>query len=271
MFYCCGITDIGVGRVKNEDAFLIDRLVISENLLPRKGRAANGATSGISGGNAIETEISRPFIAAVADGVGGEASGEIASRLALEFLSEEDMSKVQSWEEKTLSIHERVKKYGIKKNRANMQTTLCAAAFYDGSVFIINVGDSRLYRYRSGEAKQLSKDQSLVQALYEQGSITKIQQMRHAARNVIFPALGNLSDDPSVDVTPVEGGALHGDLFLLCTDGLSEYITAGDLEETLGLPQKLPKRLAALIEIAKKNGSRDNITVVGISKIDLNE
>jgi len=245
---------------KNEDAFMIGANVVSQSRL-RWERAP-------AAGNTAEAELARPFAAAVADGVGGEASGEIASRLALKLLAGGSVPKFRYGARKINAIHERLKKYGIRHGSANMQTTVCAAVFENRGAYLINVGDSRLYRYRNGAVKQLSKDQSFVQMLYEQGGFTKAQLMHHSQKNVIFPVLGNLHAEPAVDVSPIEGGVLHGDLFLLCTDGLSGYLTAGELEEALGLPQKLAKRLTELVSIAKRNGSTDNITAVGISVLE---
>lgn len=246
MFYCCGITDTGCVRDHNEDAFLINKIVMSKAQL--------------------ESELHTPFIVGVADGVAGESSGEVASRLALELVSGIKVSPKTDYAEKILDIHRYIKRYGIVKNHINMQTTLCALAVDgSGNAKIINVGDSKLLRYRNGIIKQLSTDQSLVQLLYEQGHITAEGKRTHIHRNVIFPVLGNVEEDPKVEVTEIEDGIKAGDLILICSDGLADYITRGDMENTLALPQKLPKRLAALVELAKQGGSKDNITVVGIS------
>ena len=147
-----------------------------------------------------------------------------------------------------------------------MQTTLCALAVDDkGNAVMINSGDSRMYRYRGGKIKQLSRDQSLVQMLYDQGIITGEEKRTHAKKNVIFPVLGSLSDDPKPQIMPVEGGLLHGDIILMCSDGLSDSLTNGELEDILAQPKSLPKRLAAMVKRAVENGSRDNITAVAVT------
>ncbi|MCM1578318.1 MAG: protein phosphatase 2C domain-containing protein [Ruminococcus sp.] len=245
MYYCCGITDKGV-RQHNEDACLINRTVLNEDRL--------------------ESELRPPFIAAVADGVGGEAAGEVASRLALELLGGVRFVKESALRQKIMTIHSKLRRFGIKHGSTlNMQTTLCALAVDGGNrAYAVNVGDSRLYRYRGGSLRQLSKDQSLVQTLYDQGKITREEQRTHANRNVIFPVLGNIADDPDPIITEIEGGILPGDLIIICTDGLSDYLTPGQFEEILALPMRLPKRLRRLIDAAVENGSTDNITAVGI-------
>ena len=246
MYYCCGITDVGTVRDHNEDAFLINKIVMDQAML--------------------ESELHTPFVTAVADGVGGEVGGEVASRLALNLLCALKPAENTDYEKKILDIHYALRKSGAENNNINMQTTLCALAVdKNGSACMINVGDSKLFRCRGGSIRQLSRDQSLVQMLYEQGEITADEKRTHKHRNVIFPVLGNIVEDPTVDVTPIEGGIQPGDLILICSDGLSDYITKGDFEETLALPIKLPKRLKALVELAKNGGSTDNLTVIGIS------
>lgn len=247
MYYCCGMTDIGAVRSNNEDAFLINKIVMNQAQM--------------------ESSLNNPFIVAVADGVAGEASGEIASKLALELVSNIKYSKKIDLHKKIMNIHSCLRKCGREsKSSINMQTTLCALAVdEDNSAVLINVGDSRMYRYRGGIIKQLSTDQSLVQMLYEQRHITKEQQKSHAQRNIIFPVLGHLTAEPKIDIAPIDGGIAYGDLILICTDGLSDYLTNGEFEETLALPIRLPKRLSKLVELAIKNGSSDNITVIGVS------
>lgn len=245
MYYCCGITDKGV-RQNNEDAYLINKIV------PDKAQ--------------MESDIRPPFITAVADGVGGEAAGEVASHLALELLSSVRFGKRVSLRSKIMTIHTKLRRFGLTHGGTlNMQTTLCALAVDEEErAYAVNVGDSRLYRYRGGVLQQLSTDQSLVQMLYEQGKITREEQRTHAERNVIFPVLGNIADDPDPQITEIEGGIRPGDLIIICTDGLSDYVTPGQFEEILALPMRLPKRLRRLVDAAIENGSPDNITAVGL-------
>ncbi|MBQ8568108.1 MAG: serine/threonine-protein phosphatase [Oscillospiraceae bacterium] len=248
MYYCCGITDTGCVREHNEDAFMINRTVMSDNNL--------------------ESSLKGPFIVAVADGVAGEADGDVASKMALKMLSDIRPTRRTDFKKKIMDIHRKLRKYGEKHRRSsNMQTTLCALAVDEkGSHSVINVGDSRLYRMRNGSLKQLSTDQSLVQMLYADGRISYEERLYHKNRNIIFPVLGNNSSDPDPQVIPIEPME-HGDLILICSDGLSDYITKGEFEEILSLPLKLPKRLAKLTETAMKNGSPDNITVLAVSQL----
>lgn len=246
MYYCCGITDKGSVRDHNEDAFLIGKTVVTDDK--------------------AEFNMEPPFIAAVADGVGGEACGEVASRYVLEMARDIRISCGADYVKPVLDIHRGLRRYGMMRSNPNMQTTFCGLVIDDeGSAAIINVGDSKLFRYRGGIIRQLSRDQSLVQILYEQGEITAEEKKKHIHRNVILPVMGNAEEDPDIAVTPIAGGIIPGDLILICSDGLSDYITTGDFEDTLARPIKLPKRLAMLKELAVKGGSADNITVVGVS------
>lgn len=234
-------------RKNNEDSYLINKIVLSQAQM--------------------EGDSKPPFITAVADGVGGEAAGEVASHMALELLAAVKLNRRTDLRSKIMNIHEKLKKYGISHNNsANMQTTLCALAVDDEErAYVVNVGDSRMYRYRGGVIRQLSTDQSLVQMLYEQGKITRDEKKYHAQKNVIFPVLGNVSDDPEPQIAEIEGGIQPGDLIILCTDGVSDHLTTGEFEEALARPMRLSKRLRLLLDTAIKNGSPDNVTVIGIS------
>lgn len=251
MLYCCGISEVGPVRGHNEDAFLIGKKISVYK---------------------DEQTLEPPFIAAVADGVAGEASGEVASRMALELLSAVKPSSKTDYEQKLRTIHRALQKYGVAHRTDNMQTTLCALIVEaDGRAVMINVGDSRMYLYRGGIIKQLSRDQSLVQLLYEQGHITPEQRRGHAQKNVIFPVLGNLAEEPSPQISEIPDGLEYGDVIILCSDGLSDNLTAGEMENILAQPKKLPKRLEDLVDRAIQNGSRDNVTVVGAAYLALSQ
>ena len=146
-----------------------------------------------------------------------------------------------------------------------MQATLCGIAVDESNgINIINVGDSRLYRFRGGRLRQISRDHSLVQLLYEEGTITREERRTHIHRNVIFPVLGNIKSEPRIDIVPIEGGMEYGDILLLCTDGLSDYLSQIGIEEILELPKSLPVRLRMLVDKALEKGCDDNITVIAV-------
>lgn len=243
MYYCCGVTSKGV-MSHNEDAFLIHKTVVTEG--------------------SVAQRLAAPFLLGVSDGVSGELSGELASRLCLTMLSGIRFSRKVDMKRKLLETHERLVEAGRERSDTkNMQATFCGIGIDETDrIHFYNVGDSRLYRYRGGRLRQLSTDQSLVQMLYADGTITKEEQKTHKFRNIISPVMGNISTAPIPDVTDLNERMAYGDLLLLCTDGLSDYVPSSEIEEILALPAPLPKRLARLVDRAVANGGRDNITVI---------
>ncbi len=249
MYYCCGITDKGVMK-HNEDAYMIDGKVMTEG--------------------SIDCMVREPFIAAVSDGVSGENSGEFASEMCLELMSRVDYSSGVDLEETVMSVHDQLARIGSAKSSThNMQATLCAVAIdEDEYLHTINVGDSRMYRYRGGDIKQISKDQSLVQMLFDEGTITEKEKATHIHKNIIFPVMGNVSSEPQPDIRDLNEIMKYGDVLLICSDGLSDYVSPTDMEDILALPAKLPRRLQKLVKLAIDNGSPDNITIVALCCYD---
>ena len=244
MFYCCEINKKGV-MPHNEDALLINRDVID---------------SGMS-----EQTIHAPFIAAVSDGVSGERSGELASAMCLEMVRDLRYDSTVDLESGLLDIHRKLADYSRSDPEThNMQATLCGIAVdEEQNIMTFNVGDSRLYRFRQGKLKQISRDQSLVQLLYEEGSITMEERKTHVHRNIIFPVFGNLKSDPQIDFLPLDGME-YGDVLLLCTDGLSDCVSPLDIEEILEYPEPLKNRMNRLVKKSLEKGCKDNITVIAM-------
>lgn len=245
MYYCCGVTDNGI-MDHNEDAFLIGKNVLTS-------------------GN-FNSMVSAPFIAAVSDGVSGEKCGELASSKCLELLGDVSFNSKTNLKKEVFNIHNKLKALSEKdKSTENMQATLCAVAIDEKDVIhTINVGDSRMYRYRRGDIKQISRDQSLVQLLYEEGTITEAEKKNHVHRNIIFPVMGNISSKPKPDIKNMHDIMKYGDVILICSDGLSDYVTCTEMEDILALPTNLTKRLQKLVKLAIEKGSKDNITIVAL-------
>lgn len=248
MYYCCGITEKG-NMPHNEDAVLLGGTVL---------------TSGTA-----ELELDAPFIAAVSDGVSGENAGELASSMCLEKVAEIKDLDAESLLESLFSVHEELTEHSRNDpDSQNMQTTLCGVAVNtDGSITAFNVGDSRLYRFREGSLRQLSRDQSLVQLLIEEGSLTQEERKTHVHRNIIFPAFGNIKDLPKIDIQSIEGGLEYGDVLLICSDGLSDFLSTLEMQYIMELPKNLPKRLELLVKGALARHGNDNISVIAIMKI----
>jgi len=253
-----GITNVGLIRHDNQDAFLIANLETGEI-------ATMSAPSLVS----VHTA---PFILIVADGVGGAASGALASSIATETI----LTELHRWWHKvpkrTPESIEAALKRGIDSaNRAifqkantapehhGMGTTTTLALVLDGEAFIAQVGDSRAYLVRKGSAKQLTKDQSFVQRLIDAGRMTAKEAAQSEHRNIILQALG---PEEKV-VTDFYRVKLENDDFLiLCSDGLSNQVSdedIGRLAKGIGAPEDVCE---ALIEEAMHTGAPDNVTVV---------
>ena len=243
MFYCCGITEKGKCP-HNEDALLIGGEVL-----------INGKT---------ECTLGPPFIAAVSDGVSGENAGEFASQMCLELVRNIKVTSPEQLRESLMDVHRRLSGYSqLDPVSRNMQTTLCGfAVTADDKALVFNVGDSRLYRFREGRIRQISRDQSLVQMLIDKGTITAEEKKDYVHSNIISPAFGNMKNDPTIDITELEDGLEYGDILLLCSDGLSDFLSSYEIQEIMQLPKPLRKRLDMLAAAALIRGGNDNITAV---------
>lgn len=243
--YAYGQTDVGKKREHNEDNFLVSK------------------ESGL-------------FI--VADGMGGHAGGETASRMAVETIQEvvehflpslkqrdgSLMTPAQSPAAKLLSdalrgACQNVHKLSIQeKNLQGMGTTTTALLLFEGCAFVAHVGDSRVYAYRDGTIMQLSEDHSLVNEQFKAGLITKTQAEQSKFRNIITRSIGFEKD---VDVDMIALPVQEGDVYLLCTDGLTSLVSDEELKTMI---ENCPLKSLGetLIELANQRGGDDNITVI---------
>jgi protein phosphatase len=200
----------------------------------------------------------------VADGMGGAQSGEVASEMAVEVF-ESGLADGESpadglvrlIETANQRIHERSR---AESQRAGMGTTVTAAYVGEDQVTVAHVGDSRCYLVRDGELQRLTDDHSLVGDLVRLGKLTEEQAESHPQRSVITRALG---PEPSVQVDVSDFPAKAGDLFLVCSDGLTSMVREDKLKPML-LEHKGPLDQLGrdLIAAANAAGGRDNITVV---------
>lgn len=174
-----------------------------------------------------------------------------------ETINEFEIALKQAVERANAAIHRAAES---KPECAGMGTTLVAARFHDNRVTVAHVGDSRLYRLKNGELRQVTLDHSLVQDLVNKGFYTPEEAKKNVKSNVITRAVG-VEESVAPDVQEVD--AEPGDIFLLCSDGLTDMVEDGDIQTNL---QKHADDLATasetLVELANKNGGRDNISVV---------
>lgn len=241
-----GGSDVGRERAHNEDAILVDgerKLVV------------------------------------LADGMGGYQAGEVASQLAVDVvrddsshldISEADLGRVDP--DTGISVAMRQLRGAIEKanNRIcsvargreelnGMGTTIVAARFYDGRVGIAHVGDSRCYRLRERVLEQLTRDHSYVQDQLEKGLISEEDAKNSPQKNLITRALGI---DAIAEADVKEYRTRPGDLYLLCSDGLSDLVDDEAIQTVLATEKAPGDHIKFLIDKANTNGGRDNISVI---------
>jgi protein phosphatase len=218
-------------------------------------------------------------LAVLADGMGGYRAGEVASAMAVETVVQEvrkglgkqrpeEMDQASGYTRGSLLVRDafvsaNASVYEAAQTRSGcrgMGTTLISLLFYDNLVSVAHVGDSRLYRLRGHEFEQLTVDHSLMQELVDRGFYSLEEARDSVQRNLVTRAVGV---DASVQTDLLEQPVLPGDLFLLCSDGLSDVVD--DIQIHLILCQygsKLAEAAARLVDKANANGGIDNISVV---------
>ncbi len=200
----------------------------------------------------------------VADGMGGAQAGEVASKAAAESFAHElpkappERVLEQTIEGANRTIHELARK---DPGLAGMGTTITAAIvdLEAEEVAIGHVGDSRAYRLREGRFEQLTRDHSLVEEMRRKGQLTDAQAEDHPQRSIITRALG---PEPEVQVDLQTVPAQAGDVFLLCSDGLTTMLGDEQIARVLTRATSLQAAVKALVDEANRAGGRDNITVV---------
>jgi protein phosphatase len=239
-------TDTGQLRPQNEDSYCAVQLSIP-GLSPRH----------------------KAILVAVADGMGGEEAGEVASSMAIHQLVDHAQRLFSarrgpstSWLRNVVSeLNQSVTSEAARRGHA-MGTTLVAAVVYEGAAYLMNVGDSRIYRFRAetGKLDRISKDHSLVQMLVDEGIIADHDRYDHPRRSLVTRSLGDAAtgvsdDNPSL---PLQ----KGDWLLLCSDGLWEMVRDDAILDVLAGSSRAQTACDTLISVANMNGGEDNITAV---------
>jgi len=243
------ITDAGVCRVHIEFGVLSDQ---------GRVRASNEDAFVVDGPN-------RLFL--VADGMGGHAAGEVASRIAASVVHDAiDAAGAAGDAGKTLGSAVRqanARVYETQRARAEyrgMGTTLTALLFDGPRYHVAQVGDSRAYLLREGVLEQLTRDHSLVWPLYENGILSKDEIVRHPHKHLVTRSIGT---HPDVEVDLRSADCREGDLYLLCSDGLTDVLGDGEIGRILAGPDASPEdSCRRLVRSANEAGGPDNITAV---------
>ncbi len=209
----------------------------------------------------------------VADGMGGHAAGEIASQIAAATFEEVAAMKLSAGLPSDEILQSAAKEANsriyqaqrMKTEFAGMGSTLTALSIRDGKYHVAHVGDSRAYLLRDGVLRQVTRDHSLVWQLYESGVLQKDELSSHPQKNLITRSIG---PHPQVEVDLEDGEAHEGDIYLLCSDGLTDMVSDENIRKILSTPEQTPGQLGeALVAAANIRGGADNITVV-VVRID---
>lgn len=230
-----GKTDVGLVRSNNEDTFVVS---------------------------------SEAAYCLVADGMGGAAAGETASQIFAQTAGEvfvphcctDETSVLSSVQETFQRANDLILSHVTRHpEHTGMGCTAELMAFSPDGFVIGHMGDSRTYLFRDGLLRQLTKDHSFVQEQIDQGVISPDEARGHKMRNVILRAVGVR---PSLELDTICGSVHPNDMFLLCSDGLTDMVEDSNISNILQQNGKLPAKTLRLIELAKEAGGKDNITVV---------
>src|SRR3712207_4756747 len=226
-------------------------------------RYAARSDRGLIRGNNQDSVYAGPRLLAVADGMGGHAAGDVASKVviaALEHLDDDAPSgdMLQALRGAVFDGSEHLREYIRERPQLEgMGTTLTAILFAGGRLALCHVGDSRAYLLRDGQLTQITHDDTFVQTLIDDGRITPEEANSHPQRSLLLRALNGQDVEPDLSMRE----ARAGDRYLLCSDGLSGVVSEETLAEALTDPD--PQSTAdRLIELALRSGGPDNITVI---------
>lgn len=239
-FQFCAKTDVGRARDNNEDSIAFD-------------------------------EATRTVV--LADGMGGYNAGEVASGMATAFIKSElarwleqagEGAKAREIRRAMEICVENANQSILKAAHSNPQysgmgTTLVVAVFRDDVAIIGHIGDSRCYRWRAGALQQITRDHSLLQEQMDAGMITPEQAATSNIKNLVTRAVG-VEEDVMLEVN--EFALAPGDVYLMCSDGLSDMVDDAGIARILSTPGALAQRAQALVDTANENGGRDNIAVM---------
>ncbi|MGI6557256.1 Stp1/IreP family PP2C-type Ser/Thr phosphatase [uncultured Pseudoramibacter sp.] len=234
---CAYSTNIGAKRKSNQDAYL----------------AANVEKDGIL-----------YYVFAVADGLGGHRSGEVASQIAIDNIKEhigeiQDFTDYQEVNAFFNDINKEIIHEGVMQpEELGMATTLTMAIVHADKMVIYHVGDSRAYRINAGGIEHLTKDHSLVQALIDRGRITPTEAKDHPQKNIITRALGT---DEVLKADLFEYRLYPGDQVLLCSDGLYNMVSDEEIHRIV-MENDIEEATRKLVNLANYNGGTDNITLI---------
>lgn len=225
------------------------------------------------------TEDAQIGLVVLADGMGGYKGGEVASSIAVKTVHEQLSAQIPALEPgaiedrtgysmESISVRNAILKanrliYKTSQKEAKYQgmgTTLVAGVFYNNRIIMAHVGDSRMYRFRNNQLQQVTSDHTLLQELVDRGFYTLDEANASLNKNLVTRALG-IEESVAVDVK--EDIVFPGDIYLLCSDGLSDMLTDIEIQTILeNHGANLDKAADLLIDLANRNGGKDNVSVM---------
>ena len=253
-------------RANNEDQFFVTRLT----------RSLETMLSSLPAGDVPERAEEVNYVMVVADGMGGHAAGEVASRLAIsalvslaldlpDWIFRVDEEHAPEIERRARQVVQQVGSMLVERGRQDaalrgMGSTLTAARSYGRDLLIVHVGDSRAYLFRAGRLHRLTKDHTYAQMLVDTGRLPAGDVAGSGVRHILTNALGGSAEHVEVDVDLLR--LEDGDRLLLCSDGLTDLVDDDTITKTLDRHQTSSDACDELLQLALDGGGRDNITVI---------
>lgn len=250
---CCFTTDVGKVRKNNEDNFFLNGYYKRNlELISDEKKAL------VLGGGVF----------AVCDGMGGEEFGEKASLLAVETLKDYDYKDFEEYVSDYVDkANEKICRLITENAGKRSGTTLALLNIHNGIATGYNIGDSRIYLFRNRELKQISEDHTRVAQMVKMGILTKENASNHKERHVLTQHLGIFPDELLIEAyKSAEIGVCKNDIYLLCSDGLTDMLTDEEIDDIIKNQLSAKKLARTLQEAALEKGGKDNVTV-GIIKI----
>jgi protein phosphatase len=266
VFDCFGLTDTGRVRARNEDQFLVAHL---QKALHVQSTSLPHELYGPLGGQ----EQGKLFL--VADGLGGQAGGEIASSIVVETIaryvlhtmpwffclqSDGDNDLEQQLRAALRACQQEVETAAAASGYEDMGTTLTLGYLLWPRLYVVHVGDSRCYLFRNGEARQLTTDHTVAQRMVDRGLLTPEQAAGSRWGHALMRCVGAGSPESEVDVLKV--ALQSGDVLLFCTDGVSKYLDAAAITAALARAESAEATARSLVADANAAGGSDNVTAV---------
>jgi len=242
-----GLTDAGCSRTTNEDCITWSSKLGLAILTDGMGGAKAGDVAGQVAAETVLKEV-REGIDALPSGLEAVDHAENHNRASL-ILS--------NALHKANSLILRIAQEQLECS--GMGATTTAVLFYDNKLSVCHVGDSRLYLLRDGSLQQITEDHTVIQELIKGGLYTKEQAEESINKNIVTRAVG-VSGDLKVEI--LEQHTLPGDLYLICSDGLTDLVSDAEIQQLLGINNDLARTTESLVDIAKNHGGNDNISVI---------